>query len=129
MTSRERYDEPFAILTATQIKIKIKKVKRKTLTLDNLLPFYRVKLELFARDESGNDLNSAEVIDMIKSGKMEELEQNGFKIERASASEYHYSVRPELGEQGEDFGCHNKIYLFSPPLCSVDDDYSPLRFP
>lgn len=60
---------------------------------------------------------------------MEELEQNGFKIERASASEYHYSVRPELGEQGEDFGCHNKIYLFSPPLCSVDDDYSPLRFP
>ena len=66
---------------------------------------------------------------MINSGKMEELEQNGFKIEKATASEYHYSVRPELGEQGEDFGCHNKIYLFSPPLCSVDDDYSPLRSP
>ena len=95
MTSRERYDEPFAILTATQIKIKIKKVKRKILTLDNLLPFYRVKLELFARDESGNDLNSAEVIDMINNGKMEELEQNGFKIEKATASEYHYSVRAQ----------------------------------
>ena len=68
-------------------------------------------LELFARDESGNDLNSAEVIDMINSGKMEELEQNGFKIEKATASEYHYSVRAQLEEQGEDFGFHNKIYL------------------
>lgn len=68
-------------------------------------------LELFARDESGNDLNSAEVIDMINSGKMEELEQNGFKIEKATASEYHYSVRAQWEEQGEDFGCHNKIYL------------------
>ena len=32
---------------------------------------------------------------MIKSGKMEELEQNGFKIEKATASEYHYSVRAQ----------------------------------
>lgn len=45
-----------------------------------------VKLELFARDESGNDLNSAEVIDMINSGRMEELEQNGFKVKSATAS-------------------------------------------
>lgn len=42
---------------------------------------------------------------------MEELEQNGFKIEKATASEYHYSVRAQWEEQGEDFGCHNKIYL------------------
>ena len=53
---------------------------------------------------------------------MEELEQNGFKIEKATASEYHYSVRAQWEEQGEDFGCHNKnLPYLVPPLCFVDD--------
>ena len=70
--------------------------------MNDLFPFDRVTLELFARDESGNDLNSAEVIDMINKGRMEELEQNGFNG-FTTAIEYHYSVRPELGEMGEGF--------------------------
>ena len=68
---------------------------------------------------------------MINKGRMEELDQNGFNG-FTTAIEYHYSVRPELGEQGEGFGSHNKIlpiYSPPPPLCSVDDDYSPLHFP
>ena len=55
----------------------------------NFLIFYRVKLKFFARDsESGNDLDSNVVIGMINSGKVEGLEDHGFKVESASASEY-----------------------------------------
>ena len=39
---------------------------------------------------------------------MEELDQNGFNG-FTTAIEYHYSVPPELGEQGKGFGSHNKI--------------------
>ena len=54
-----------------------------------------MKLTLFARDsESGNDLQAADVIDMINSGEMEELEQHGFKVESAKASKCQYSVFP-----------------------------------
>lgn len=46
---------------------------------------------------------------------MEELDQNGFNG-FTTAIEYHYSVRPELGEQGEGFGSHNKILPIQSPL-------------
>ena len=45
---------------------------------------------------------------MINKGRREELDQNGFNG-FTTAIEYHYSVRAELGEQGEGFGSHNKI--------------------
>ena len=44
-------------------------------------------MAFFAEDsESGSDLNANKVIDMIRSGKAKELEENGFKVQSVSSS-------------------------------------------
>lgn len=52
-----------------------------------LRSLYRVKLTLFARDsESGSDLTTSKIVEMINSGEAKGLEQYGFKVDSVSTS-------------------------------------------